>query len=122
MVYIGDASCDVACEKTLYKMRQSRLAQGEELKRINRLYISKNGKPGATLEKILTAHPGMEVVYGNEGDIESLTRQFRKGEKNDAALYIVDPLGNLMMSYPPGFDAKGLIKDLTHLLKASQIG
>jgi surfeit locus 1 family protein len=122
MVYIGDASCDVACEKTLYKMRQSRLAQGEELKRINRLYISKNGKPVAPLEKILSAHPGMEVVYGNERDIESLTRQFRKGEKNDAALYLVDPLGNLMMSYPPGFDAKGLIKDLTHLLKASQIG
>lgn len=122
LVYFGSAECDKKCEETLYKMRQSRLAQGEELNRINRVYISRNGKPAASLVKILSAHPGMIVAYGNSLNAGSLFRQFSKDGEKDADLYLVDPLGNLMISYPPGFEAKGLVKDLTHLLKASQIG
>jgi hypothetical protein len=37
-------------------------------------------------------------------------------------IYIVDPLGNLMMSYAPGADAKGMLEDLKRLLKLSHVG
>ena len=37
-------------------------------------------------------------------------------------VYIVDPLGNLVMAYESGFDAKGLLKDLRRLLRLSSIG
>ena len=37
-------------------------------------------------------------------------------------IYIVDPLGNLMMYYPPGADPGGMHKDLKKLLKYSKIG
>ena len=37
-------------------------------------------------------------------------------------VYIVDPLGNLMMYYRPDADAGGLLKDLRKLLKFSRIG
>jgi hypothetical protein len=37
-------------------------------------------------------------------------------------IYLVDPLGNLMMSYPGDADATGMKKDLQRLLKVSQIG
>ena len=122
MVYIGSAECDGACEAALYKMRQSRLAQGEERDRVQRLYISRSGKPGPALEKILADYPGMVVAYGAGDVVTELLRQFRPAGGQTAELYLVDPLGNLMMSYPPGFEARGLVKDLTLLLKASQIG
>ena len=37
-------------------------------------------------------------------------------------VYIIDPLGNLMMYYPPVADPSGMLKDLRKLLKYSKIG
>jgi len=37
-------------------------------------------------------------------------------------IYVIDPLGNLMMRFPPDPDTRRLIKDLSRLLKASRIG
>ena len=37
-------------------------------------------------------------------------------------LYLVDPLGNVMMSYNPKQSPKDIYSDLTRLLKASKIG
>jgi hypothetical protein len=37
-------------------------------------------------------------------------------------IYLVDPLGNLMMRFPRDPDPKLMMKDLSRLLKASQIG
>jgi len=37
-------------------------------------------------------------------------------------IYLVDPLGNLMLRFPARVDAKRMMKDLKLLLKASQIG
>ncbi len=38
------------------------------------------------------------------------------------ALYIVDPLGNLMMRYDARLPPKGLLEDLKRLLQLSHIG
>ena len=35
---------------------------------------------------------------------------------------LVDPLGNLVLSYPPGLDPDGLFRDAKHLLRLSKIG
>ena len=38
------------------------------------------------------------------------------------SLYLIDPLGNLVLRYPDDPDIKGIARDLTRLLKASRIG
>ncbi len=126
MVYIGEADCDKACAENLYKMRQSRLAQRGEHLRIKRLYISTTGKAKDSLLKVLKEHPGLEVVSGSKSAINDVLNQFKLDNKPPAKdakrLYLVDPLGNLMMSYENGYDARGLIEDVTLLLKISRIG
>jgi cytochrome oxidase Cu insertion factor (SCO1/SenC/PrrC family) len=126
MVYIGSATCDTKCSENLYKMRQSRLAQGGELKRIKRLYISIDGKPANSLQTVLSEHQGLEVVYGSASQIQQVLEQFdltQQAVANETVgMFIVDPLGNLVMRYQTGFEAKGLVKDLSLLLKASYIG
>ena len=37
-------------------------------------------------------------------------------------VYVVDPLGNLMMSYDARQDPRGLLEDLKKLLRLSHIG
>lgn len=126
MVYIGSASCDVKCSDNLYKMRQSRLAQGGELRRIKRLYISVDGKPEASLQEVLSEHQGMDVLYGSKSQIQQVLNQFELTQQavssESVGIFIVDPLGNLVMRYQTGYEAKGLAKDLSLLLKASYIG
>ena len=126
MIYIGEADCNKVCAEALYKMRQSRLAQRGEHLRIKRLYISTSGKAKPSLKKVLKDHPGLEIVSGSSASIDAVLEQFKLEGKPSAKianrLYLVDPFGNLMMSYESDFDAKGLIKDMTLLLKVSRIG
>ena len=126
MIYIGKADCDKICADVLYKMRQSRLAQRGEHLRIKRLYISTAGKAKDSLTKVLKEHPGLEVVSGSAENINAVLNQFKLENKPNAKsanrLYLVDPFGNLMMSYESDFNPKGLIKDVELLLKISRIG
>ena len=46
----------------------------------------------------------------------------RKTPIPDGLLFIMDPLGNIMMQYEPGFDPYQVKSDLMHLLRSSQIG
>ncbi len=60
-------------------------------------------------------HPGLVVVRVPE----AVAGRFPGGAD---ALYLIDPLGNLVLRYPGDPDIKGVAKDLTRLLKASRIG
>jgi len=48
--------------------------------------------------------------------------QFPAAVDGAPGIYIADPHGNLMMSYPAGGSARGLLKDLERLLRLSSIG
>lgn len=48
--------------------------------------------------------------------------QIRQGVIAEGLLFLIDPLGNIMMQYEPGFDAYKVRDDLMHLLRISQIG
>ena len=48
--------------------------------------------------------------------------EFNKGPVSEGMLYLIDPLGNLMMQYDSGFNTYKVKDDLMHLLRISQIG
>ena len=48
--------------------------------------------------------------------------EFNKGPVLDGMLFLIDPLGNLMMQYDSGFNTYKVKDDLMHLLRISQIG
>lgn len=117
MVHVGPAQCDADCVRQLYLMRQIRIAQGKEQSRIDRLWVlTDNGTPDATF---LQAHPGLHVWRPVDADFVA---QFPAAQNRAAHIYLVDPLGNLMLRFPAQPEFKGMMKDLKLLLKASQIG
>jgi cytochrome oxidase Cu insertion factor (SCO1/SenC/PrrC family) len=126
MLYFGSAECTAACAGQLYKMRQTHIAQGADADRIQRVFVVTD--PGALdlLRHTLKDYPDMQVLTGTAENIRQLTAQFQlpAGSPMDGLgrIYLVDPLGNFMMSYPAGADAAGLRKDLMRLLKVSHIG
>ena len=117
MVYVGEARCDADCAQQLYFMRQTRITQGKEQSRIERLWVlSDAGSPDAML---LREYPGLHVWRPSEA---AFVEQFPAGKNRAGHIYLIDPLGNLMLRFPEHPDAKGMMKDLKLLLKASQIG
>ena len=117
MVHVGPARCDAACAWQLYLMRQSRIAQGKEQDRIERLWVvTDSGMPDVQL---MQAHPGRHVWRPADA---AFVAQFPAAKDRAEHIYLVDPLGNLMLRFPAQVDPKGMMKDLRLLLKASQIG
>ena len=117
MVYIGASSCNDVCQKQLYYMRQSRLVLGKDQDRVARVWVlSGQGQPDAAL---LRAHSGLVVWRPAHA---SFLNQFPAERTGATHIYLVDPLGNLMMRFPENIDPKRLIKDMKLLLKASQVG
>jgi cytochrome oxidase Cu insertion factor (SCO1/SenC/PrrC family) len=117
MVYVGAAHCDASCARQLYLMRQIRITQGKEQSRIERLWVlADTGVPDAAL---LQAHPGLRVWRPADS---AFVAQFPASRNPAEHVYLLDPLGNLMLRFPADPDAKRMMKDLKLLLKASQIG
>jgi len=115
MVYVGGGACPKTCQDLLYYMRQTRTAQGKEMDRIERLWLlTDEVMPSAELQQ---AHAGLHYLKG----AASPASQF-VGSETGAYLYMVDPLGHLMLRWPQNPDPSRMIKDIKQLLKASQIG
>jgi|SRR5687768_2757788 cytochrome oxidase Cu insertion factor (SCO1/SenC/PrrC family) len=116
LVSVDRASCDAYCELKLLYMRQLRLTQGKNMDRIERLWLVSDDAPPRGAEAL--AAEGTRVV---RVDAE-LVKAFPAPASRADHIYLVDPLGNLMMRFPRGAEPRLMIKDLARLLKASQVG
>jgi cytochrome oxidase Cu insertion factor (SCO1/SenC/PrrC family) len=115
MAYVGSGACPKTCEDLLYFMRQTRTAQGKEMDRIERLWVLTDAiAPAATLQQ---AHAGLRYLQATGAAGTPFP-----GSETGQHLYMIDPLGHLMMRWPPNPDPRRMIKDIKQLLKASQIG
>jgi uncharacterized protein YneF (UPF0154 family) len=85
------------------------------------IFAKNTQKTIAEIKKELPLTSDLLKVIPSASLLKKLTI-LNKGEIPDGTLYIIDPMGNIMMQYPPGFDSYKVIKDLMQLLKASQIG
>ena len=126
LLYIGDADCDAVCNENLYKMRQIRTAQNENMRRIQQLYLVRDEAIPAPLAGLLASdYKDTVVTLLAPAQVEQIAPYFLiDGVAMQAAerVYIIDPLGNLMMYYPQDADPSGMLKDLKKLLKYSKIG
>ncbi|HYD55656.1 MAG TPA: cytochrome C oxidase subunit I [Burkholderiales bacterium] len=114
LVTFDASQCDAYCEKKLYYMRQTRRAQGKEQGRIERLWLISDG--GTPRPELLAAIEGSHVTPAPPG-----IGEYFPGTRADH-IYLVDPLGNVMLRFPRDPDPKRIIKDLNRLLKYSRIG
>ena len=117
MVHVGPAQCDAGCARQLYLMRQTRITQGKDQSRIERLWVLTDAaEPNGTL---LQEHPGLLVWRPAH---PAFVDQFPANLNRPGHIYLIDPLGNFMLRFPENPDPKRMMKDLKLLLKASQVG
>lgn len=113
------AQCNQACQDGLYKTQQITLMMGKDIARIRRLAViyKQSGQP---LPKQWQEDARLLKVVPSAKLQESIAKVFINAEQG--GLLIMDPLGNLMMKYAPGYDPYQVRNDLSKLLRISQIG
>lgn len=119
MLHVGPGDCDEACNKRLHDMRQLRLAQGKNMDRIERVWLITDAAPVETL--LIREYDGMHLLRADAAAVRGWLPSEPQTTPADH-MYMIDPLGNLMMRFPNDADPNRIKKDLSRLLKASRIG
>lgn len=119
ILQVSDSECLQPCQQRLHDMRQLRLAQGKDMDRIERVWLITDDKPLDTL--LMREYDGTHMLRANPKAVKG----WLPVEPDTTAadhIYMIDPLGNLMMRFPKSADPNKIKKDISKLLKASRIG
>lgn len=116
IVIVDSGRCDAACGKKLLYLRQLRLTQGKNKERVERVWLLSDD--AAPRDETVAPYQGTWMVRADAALLKHFPAQ---GAASDH-IYLVDPLGNLMMRFPRDPDPRQMVKDLSRLLKASRIG
>jgi hypothetical protein len=116
LVQFDSGACAQSCERKLYTMRQARRAQGVNAKRVERLWLITDATPPRA--ELLAAIEGTHVSRGNA----AAAAEFPAGAVLADHIWVVDPLGNLMLRFPRDADPGRVVRDLERLLKVSGFG
>jgi hypothetical protein len=119
LVYVGDGRCDERCRAALLLTRQTRLALNADMTRVQRVFLVTGHCCDRTY--LEPEHPDLTIEQVDNAAGAALLAAFP--DVASGSVYIVDPLGNLMMRHAPSAGlSKDLLEDLRKLLKLSHIG
>jgi hypothetical protein len=118
LIYRNDGVCDAACEFSLYTVRQSRLMLGKEMDRLVRVFLHGEGAPDTVY--LADEHAGLVTL--SDSGFSTWLKNKRPSELSAGGYYLVDPLGNLVMYFPPDIEPSDMVEDIKRLLKFSRIG
>jgi len=119
MLVVAPGACDPGCRERLYEIRQVRLTAGKDRDRVARAWVVADDT--APDPALLAQHEGLVLM---RTDVDALARQFPATPQTRVSdhIYLIDPLGNLMMRFPKDADPSRMKKDLAKLLRASRVG
>lgn len=121
VLYAAPDPCEAACLADAEGLRQVHRAAGRNQQRIRLLLLGPGARSqaGALRELypayLLASDPGGQVTAALDGVAVA------QGAAMPGSLYLLDPLGNIMMFYAAGFDPNDLKKDLKRLLTWSKL-
>jgi len=119
LVYVGDGRCDERCRAALTLTRQTRLALNADMTRVHRVFLV----TGNCCDRAYLAAEQPDLTIQQVDDAAGAALLAAFPDVASGSIYIVDPLGNLMMRHAPSAGlSKDLLEDLRRLLKLSHIG
>lgn len=123
LVHFIEGECDENCSKSLYDTRQMRISFGKDIDRVNRIVIVYGQGQGESNQKMWESHPDLQVLMAAKNGIgEQIEKNVDGFSRVDNTVFLLDPLGNVVMRFPASLDVKLMKKDIRKLLKLSHIG
>jgi len=119
MLRVGGGECSEECMRQLYAMRQWRIMQGKNMDRMERVWLITDNAPIDTV--VMREYDGTEMLRAPAATVAKWL-PVEPGATAGDHIYMIDPLGNLMMRFPNQPEPGKVYKDIVKLLKASAIG
>lgn len=118
LVLIGD-DCGKPCKDQLILMQQVHKSLGKEFGRLQSIWFKDHDHelfPVASVD-----------IQADEVSDQATAEMMRwlthhRLPTGDNSIWLIDPLGNLVLRFSPGTDGKDILADIRFLLKASKIG
>lgn len=120
LLQVEPDNCAAACRDSLHKTHQGWLMLNKDMLRVRRLLLTGASVPAGDLP-VLVDDDALAVAGLTPAVVSTLTAAIGRSP-GAGVVILLDPLGNLVLWYDAGFDPYKMVKDLKHLLKASQIG
>lgn len=125
LVYLLPEHCDQACQGALFNLRQVPKAVGAQTSRLGSLVLVAESAQASLSSEIQSHLEGLSLL----SIPPHVVMQINTFEYGAKAIYIADPLGNVLMAYPLASEknailaqGKDVLRDLKRLLKVSKIG
>ncbi|MBV1776558.1 cytochrome C oxidase subunit I [Burkholderiaceae bacterium DAT-1] len=110
LLVLAPSGCEQSCRDRLFASRQFRLAQGQDMERIRRVWIVSDG-----------TWPQKDALRAAEGaDVRVLASDVALDGDTASAMYLIDPLGNQVMRYADDANRQKVIKEIGKLLKNNE--
>ncbi len=123
LLYSGGEVCDSPCQKRIYDMRQIRKAMAEHHGEVRRVVLFSGSAPMASFTAWESDYSGTVAIVDSEERVASLRSVLVPvGGDSVGHLYLIDPMGNLMMHYQPEQPAAEVLSDMELLLKVNKWG
>lgn len=129
LLYVVPDTCEAACRNRLFQMRQVRKALGREAERVQPLLVVTSSLSAETEDLLAKEFPGLARVTAERSSVNAAFANAVPEAASAGNLFIMDPMGWLMLTYGPEPDEKAsvikaedILNDLKKLLKASRIG
>jgi hypothetical protein len=119
LISVAGGACDADCARYLYLQRQLRESLGKDKDRLDWVWLVQDD--AAVPVALQPALKGATVLRISAADLATWL-QPQAEQPLAAHLYLVDPMGNWMMRFPPQLDvqtAPKVKRDLERLLRAS---
>ncbi|MBK8638852.1 MAG: hypothetical protein IPN92_11420 [Chromatiaceae bacterium] len=120
LVFLTGRDCPAPCQSRLRDLRQIRLALGEGSLSTERLLIMVDPDGQGMDAELAREFGGMRVARTDVAGGKELLDLLGQGDSALGRIYILDPMGNLMMRYASDAPAKDTLKDMGRLIKASR--
>ncbi len=117
LLMVDAADCKEACQRKLITLRQLRLTQGKDMDRIERAWLISDD--AAVTANVEADYRGTWLIRAAATDV---IKRLPAPDAPAAHIYVIDPLGNIVLRYPHDAEPARMIKDLTRLLRTSRIG
>ncbi len=127
LLYFGSESCDAICQQRLFFLRQLHVRLSGDATRVKRAYVlTGNGDEQAdaeTLGFLKDQQADMRILHGKLATVAKvLQRSATSDPISGHYIYLMDPLGNIMLYFTPAEEAEEILKDVKKLLDASSVG
>jgi hypothetical protein len=113
LIYARMSACEQQCAQHLARLLQVQLALGRDQERVQRVVWHVGSLPELD-------DPQLRALALDDELGRSIAEALRVEDMRYGRVYVADPRGRVILSYPPDVDQKELLRDLERLLTGSE--